>query len=72
MFWYVFNGQSCQDLHSVLKGHPIQVQWPLKAGLKPRTLSCDPSEPYIGAEDDKWTSAPFAGCVCRCSMRFRS
>ena len=50
MFWYVFNAQSCQDLHSMLKGHPIRVQWPLKAGLKPRTLSCDPSEPYIGAK----------------------
>eukprot|EP00434_Breviolum_minutum_P036586 symbB.v1.2.032419.t1/scaffold3894.1/size54726/1 len=41
-----------KDLHSVLKGHPIQVQWPLKAGLKPRTLSCDPSGRVLVVADD--------------------
>ena len=40
------NRISCQDLHS-LQGHPIHVQWPLKSGLKPRTLSCDPLDPEV-------------------------
>lgn len=50
-----------KDLHS-LQGHPIHVQWPLKSGLKPRTLSCDPSGKVLVVADDLGV---YAGQVTR-------
>eukprot|EP00438_Fugacium_kawagutii_P001194 Skav225226 [mRNA] locus=scaffold2946:11392:33302:+ [translate_table: standard] len=41
-----------KDLHSLLHGHRIRVQWPIKAGLRPRTLSCDPSGKVVVVADD--------------------
>eukprot|EP00435_Cladocopium_sp_Y103_P027025 s2000_g6.t1 len=51
-----------KDLHSLLQGHPIHVQWPLKSGLKPRTLSCDPAGKVLVVADDLGV---YAGQVTR-------
>eukprot|EP00913_Durusdinium_trenchii_P021993 g20666.t1 len=48
-----------KDLHSLLKGRRVEVQWPSVA-LRPRTLSCDPSGSLLVVADDL---AVYAGRV---------